>query len=291
MARTPPAWIWALIAGASLGVPVRGLADVEISPAAAPSTEMGLLAAELREELSRIPFEVSERIEIRVAIGAEAFHAALESDDGRPVVAGYLTSTDFEEALRGRKRPPHITAVFSNPDPLDQVALAEFLLGRPAIGVFDSPAVQTLTSRLVGTGVRLIPARPNRDIDALLRAAQGVDVILALPDGSVLNPSNINHVVRTLYQRRSVLIGYSSALTRVGSLASVYGSPRDIARNVAAIVERYADEGMLPDPAFMTEISVAFNSQLARSLNIALPEKAATVQAIKMKREARRRAP
>ncbi|MDY6949518.1 MAG: hypothetical protein SXG53_27870 [Pseudomonadota bacterium] len=264
------------------------VADVEIS---APTAEMAKLAAEVRDELSRVPSAVTERIDLRVVIGAEAFRAALESDDGRPIVAAYLTSTEFEVALRSGRRPPHITAVFSNPDPLDQVALAELLLGRPAIGVFDSPVVQTLTSRLAGTGVRLMPAHSNRNIDALLRAAQGVDVILALPDGSVLNPSNINHVVRTLYQRRSVLIGYSSALTRVGSLASVYGSPRNIARSVASVVERYADDRALPEPAFVSEISVAFNSQLARSLNIALPGESATVRAIKMKREARGSAP
>ncbi len=257
-----------------------------------PEPEMVALGKEVRSEVSRlIPEHVLDDVQVRIAIGAEAFRAAVASDDARPLIASYLTSTDFEDALRGRPRPPNVTAVFSNPDPLDQLALAELLLGRSSVGAFESPAVQSLTTRLHGAGVRLIPVGREANIDGLLRSAQSVDVIIVLPDSAVLNPANINHVVRSLYQRRSVLIGYSSALTRVGSLASVYGSPRNIARSVADMVAQYADKGALAEPIFVRDISVAFNSQLARSLNIALPDEAETVKAIQLKREARRRRP
>lgn len=290
MARTFQNWIWKLLLGASLAgplLPINSSADVEISLPPSPSPEIASLAAVVRDETSRVPSSVA----IRVAIGSEAFRIALRSGDTRPLIASYITSTEFEDALGGASRPPHVTAVFSNPDPLDQVALAEILLGRPSMGAFDSPAVRTMTSRLNDAGVRRIPVRPDRDIDALLRAAQSVDVIIVLPDATVLNPSNINHVVRTLYQRRSVLIGYSSALTRVGSLAAVYDSSKGIALSLAGIIEEYAEHGVLPEPTFVREISVAFNTQLARSLNITLPNPAGVAQAIQTRREARRRAP
>lgn len=284
--------MWRLIVGMSLlaaVLPAYVRAAVEISLAPASTPEMAALSAEVRNELARIPEPELKQLELRVAIGVEAFREELAKDDRRPLIASYLTSTDFEDALHGRARPANVTAVFSNPDPLDQLALAELLLGRPAVGAFESPAVQSLTSRLDRAGVQLIPVRPRSDIDSLLRSAQTVDVVLVLPDASILNPANINHVVRSLYQRRSVLIGYSSALARVGSLASVYGSPRDIARSVADVVAQYAHKGTLPAPSFVSDISVVFNTQLARSLNIALPDEAATVRAIKQKREARRR--
>lgn len=289
MTRTFRSWTWKLLLSGSFAasiLPITSSADVEISLPSSPTEEVASLAAEVRSETSRVLTSVT----VRVAIGSEAFRTALRSDDTRPLVASYITSTEFEEALRGRQRPANVTAVFSNPDPLDQVALAEVLLGRPAMGVFDSPAVQMLTSRLNDTGVRRIPVRPYRDIDAILRAAQSLDAIIVLPDATVLNPSNINHVVRTLYQRRSVLIGYSSALTRVGSLASVYSSSNGIAQAIARIVKEHADTGVLPEPTFVREISVAFNVQLARSLNIPLPDQASVVQAIEMKRVERRRA-
>lgn len=290
MTRISRSCVWKLLLSSAFAwfiLPITSSAEVEISLPPSPTQEVESLVAEVRRETSRFSLGVA----VRVAIGSEALRIALRSDDTRPIIASYITSTEFEEALGGAPRPSHVTAVFSNPDPLDQVALAEVLLGRPAVGVFDSPAVRTLSSRLDGAGVRRIPVRQNRDIDALLREAQSLDVIIVLPDANVLNSSNINHVVRTLYQRRSVLIGYSSALTRVGSLASVYGSSKGIAEGVARITEQYADSGVLPEPTFVREISVAFNAQLARSLNISLPDHADVAQAIRLKRQARGRGP
>lgn len=257
------------------------LAQVQVEPSDASSPETAELLHQVQDALAAAPPDVSA-LSVRVTVGLGAFEAALAADDGRPIVASYLTSTEFEGAIAGRKRA-HITAVFSNPDPRDQAALARALLGRATLAAFDSEATHHLV-QLLGQSVNPISASRDQKIDSLLRAADSFDAVLALPDPNLLNRSNINHVVRTLYGRRKVLIGYSATLTRVGALASVYVSPEAIARSVVDVLVGYARGGTLAGPAFVPEIDVMVNDRLARSLNIAVPEHAELLNAVRSRR-------
>jgi hypothetical protein len=258
--------------------PRIGAADVQVES----SPETAEIAGLVRAQVSAL----HQAMDARVTIGAAAFRAAIDKDDGRPVIAAYLSSTEFTSALGDRARPRHVTAVFSNPDPLDELALAKAILSHARVGVFDSPAAHPLVSRLVQQGVTAIAVAPSEGVDALLRATDPFDVILVLPDPSIFNSANIGHVVRTLYQQRKVLIGYSDTLTRVGSLASVYPSPEGIARGVKSVLEQYARRRAMPDPVFVSDVDVSVNERLARSLNIVLPERADLVRAIRSKHEA-----
>ena len=260
-------------------VPGIGTADVHIESSPDTAELIGLV----RQELVGLPPRVAG--DARVAIGAAAFRTAMDNDDGRPIIAAYLSSTEFTAALGNRPRRPNVTAVFSNPDPLDELALARAILSHARIAVFDSPAVHPLVPRLVERGVTAIPVSPNEAVDALLRGADPFDVILVLPDPSIFNSANIGHVVRSLYQQRKVLVGYSDTLTRVGSLASVYPSQAGIARGVRDVLEQYAARHGMPDPLFVSDIDVSLNERLARSLNIVLPERADVVRAVRSKRE------
>lgn len=257
------------------------LGEVHIEPSVASSPETAELVLQVQNAIATAPPEVSA-LNVRVTVGLGAFEAALAADDGRPVVAAYLTSSEFEAAVAGRK-PAHITAVFSNPDPRDQAALARALLGRAALAAFDSAATHHLV-QLLGESSHPISASGDQKIDSLLRAADPFDAVLALPDPALLNRSNINHVVRTLYGRRKVLIGYSVTLTRVGALASVYVSPEAIARSVVDVLAGYARSGTLARPAFVPDVEVMVNDRLARSLNIAVPEHAELLNAVRSRR-------
>lgn len=261
---------------------LAGRADVQVKPEP-PNPATAALARMVQDELAKSPLRLAS-LDAHIAIGADAFRDALARNDGRPLIAAYITSTEFEAALSGRTRPQNITAVFSNPDPLDQVALAQALLGQSTLGVFDSPAARSLVTRATNRGAHAIPVTAGQGIDSLLRAASSFDVIIALPDSAVLNRANINHVVRTLYERRKVLIGYSDTLTQVGGLASVYVSPEAIARSVENALAQYAASGTLPNPIFVRDIDVSINDRLARSLNITLPDRAELLKAVRSRR-------
>jgi ABC-type uncharacterized transport system substrate-binding protein len=269
----------ALLSGAA---PIA-LAEVHIEVGTEPTSELIALADAVRGTLAATPLNEST-IDARVTIGAVAFRQALSDDDVRPIIAAFLTSTDFDEALAGRMRPPHVTAIFANPDPRDQLSLARALLGDTAsIGVFDAPKSRALLARLDSGAVQRIPVFHREGIDPSLRAADSVDAILVLPD-DVLTRANISHVVRSLYARRIVLIGHSATLVRVGSLASVYVPPESISAEIRSVLSAYAATRSLAAPRFVEEVDVAVNERLARSLNIVLPARVELLQSIKARR-------
>jgi hypothetical protein len=251
--RTFPALLTAAVLIFSRPAPVVAEVHVELRT---PSSESAVLSQIVRDELDRAHSAISA-LEARVTIGAAV-----------------LTSTEFEAILGSRARPQRVTAVFANPDPLDQLALARSILGGAKLGVFASPLSRSLVVPLTEHGVGPIQVSSVEDIDKLLRAAEEFDAVIVLPDPTVLNQSNINHVVRTLYQRRKVLIGYSATLTRVGSLASVFPTRQAVARSIRTTLEVYAFSGVLPAPGFVRDVDVALNERLARSLNIVLPKRA-----------------
>jgi hypothetical protein len=277
VAIVSPLWLTLLL-------PVTSSTEVQIEAEPGANPEITALVQLVRDALSVSSPRAAALKNARVTVGVAAFQQALTTDDGRPLIAAYITSAEFESALGTRPRPVHITAVFNHPDPLDQVALAQALLGRSALGVFDSPAVHSLVARMRSRGVDAIPVSPEQGIDSLLRAADSFDAIIVLPDTTV-NRSNVNHVVRTLYGRRAVLIGYSATLTRVGALASVYLPPEAIARSVADVLDQYADNGTVREPVFVRDVDVTLNARLARSLNIALPDRADLVEAVRSRRK------
>lgn len=257
------------------------LAEIQVEPGTPQSPETAALVERVHAAVAQAPAGVAS-LSVRVTVGRTAFEQAIAASDPRPIVAAFLTSTEFEAALGSRERS-RITAVFSNPDPRDQAALARALLGGSTLAAFDSPATHHLVEML-GNSVHPIPASSDQRIDSLLRAADPFDAIVALPDPTVLNRSNINHVVRTLYERRKVLIGYSVTLTRVGGLASVHVSAEAIALSVVDILRQYAASGRLPAPIFVDDVDVAVNERLARSLNIAVPEHAQLLDAVRSQR-------
>jgi hypothetical protein len=256
-------------------------AEVEVEPVAPATPEIAELVQELQSAIAASAPAVTGS-DVRVTVGRAAFEEALAAEDARPIVAAYLTSSEFESALVGRK-PAHVTAVFSNPDPRDQAALARALLGRSSLAAFDSPTTHHLVELLVGSAVP-IPADGEQKIDSLLRAADPFDAIIALPDPNLLNRSSISHVVRTLYARRKVLIGYSATLTKVGALASVYVSPQAISDRVVDVLSEYAARGTLASPVFVRDVDIIVNHRLARSLNIPVPEHAELLNAVRSRR-------
>jgi hypothetical protein len=256
-------------------------AEVQVEPVAPTTPEIAELVEELQSAIAASAPAVTDS-DVRVTVGRAAFEEALAAKDARPIVAAYLTSSEFESAV-ARRKPTHVTAVFSNPDPRDQAALARALLGRSSLAAFDSPTTHHLVELLAGSADP-IPANVEQKIDSLLRAADPFDAIIALPDPNLLNRSSISHVVRTLYARRKVLIGYSATLTRVGALASVYVSPQAISEGVVDVLSEYAARGTLARPLFVSDVDVIVNDRLARSLNIPVPEHAELLNAVRSRR-------
>jgi hypothetical protein len=223
---------------------------------------------------------------LRITVGPHALREALDSDPSVTTLAVFISSVELDAVLQGRDAPRQLGAIFTNPNPRDQVALAESLFGRSTFGVIQSPSTRTLVEKLSPRSIQAIDAPANADIDALLRQTSGISALIVLPD-STLNRTNVNHVVRTLYQRRAVLIGYSQTLTRVGALASIYVSPEALTGQIVETVARYARGEALPSKVLVADVSIAINEQLARSLNISIPSNTTILDLVRTRREER----
>jgi hypothetical protein len=256
-------------------------AEVQVQSAPDSGPEAAALVSRLQESIAQAPASTSA-VDVRVTVGRAALEDAIAANDSRPIVAAYVTSSEYAAALAGRESL-RITAVYSNPDPRDQAALARALLGGSTLAAFDTKTSHDLV-RILGPSAHAIPVSGEQSIDSLLRASDSFGAIIALPDPTVLNRSNISHVVRTLYERRKVLIGYSATLTRVGALASTYVTPEATAQSVVAVLDAYAANGALPPPVFVSDVDVAVNERLARSLNIAVPDRAELLDAIRSRK-------
>lgn len=278
--RSPLCVLWACVACALIScVPGLGCAEIRVLGDPEPSAESIALVQQLRDALSIASPNIFSG-DVTVTVGAAAFAKEIAAGHGKPIVATYLTSADFEQVLRGQSPPVAVTAVFENPDPRDQLSLARALLGETAtIGVFDVPRARSMLTRLDPRRVRMIPVAPGQRIDAILRETDSIDAILVLPDG-VLTRANINHTVRALYARHAVLIGHSATLARVGALASVYVTPESIAGTVAQVIAAYAGSGKWPPPQYVEDIDIAVNERLARSLNMVPPSRERLLRSI-----------
>lgn len=112
---------------------------------------------------------------------------------------------------------------------------------------------------------------------ALRRVLAESDVLLLLPDPITINAANVQNVLLTSYRFRLPVVGFSKGLSKAGAVAVAYSSPAQIARQGAQLAGRWSPEaGVLPPAQHAGEFSIAFNSYVARSLGLTLPDEAET---------------
>ncbi|WP_236744311.1 hypothetical protein [Marinobacter similis] len=111
-------------------------------------------------------------------------------------------------------------------------------------------------------------------IPTLVRALGYGDFLLAAPDDAIYNPRTIKHILLTAYRRNKIVIGPSQAYVKAGSLASSYAPFAEMAALGANMIEQYFSAGELPAPSYPQIYRVEVNDQVARSMNIPLPERA-----------------
>ena len=110
-------------------------------------------------------------------------------------------------------------------------------------------------------------------IPTLVRALGYGDFLLAAPDTAIYNSRTIKHILLTAYRRNMIVIGPTQAYVKAGSLASAYTPYPAMAELAARFLENYFTDGSFPPPAYPDSYGVVTNNQVARSLNIPIPDK------------------
>lgn len=213
-----------------------------------------------------------------VTLGQEALNQVLEQDTQRPILA-LLVGRSFVEGVSDGDTPG-FSALFYDPPLLRQALIGRVilpqasrmaLLARPEeAGRYDQLIDQLLN---VGIEARVfLVSGEDALIPALNRALGFGDFLLATPDEAIYNARTIKHILLTTYRRNRLVIGPGHAFVKAGVLASSYVPLADYTREAARYIRRWERTGRLPEPSYPSVFSVEINRQVARSLNIPLPD-------------------
>lgn len=221
-----------------------------------------------------------------ITLGPKAFTRVRQENRHVPILA-LLVDQSFIDGYAERSAGS-VSGILYNPPLIRQaVAGQEILphatrvamLARPETIELYEPVVDKLPT--YGLEARVFVVSSDDDlIPTLIHALNYGDFILAAPDSGIYNPRTIKHILLTAYRRNRIVIGPSQAYVKAGSLASTYTPLTEIAKLAAEYIEQYSLDGQFPPPAYPNVFRIELNGQVARSLNIPLPDREEIIESV-----------
>lgn len=220
---------------------------------------------------------------VHVALGADALKALLEAGSNSPLLALLSSSESFHATVAAasaeRRRAP-LGAVFAEAAPAQQMMLIRLIFRRQVrVGVLlteNTAHIEPLirsAARSVDLDVDIQRMeRGDNPIRALNRLA-AANVLLAVPDRAIFSPENVQSLLEATYRRGLPVVGFSSALVRAGTLASVYSTVDEVVAQASMLIEELAN-GQQPGAQYPIYWRVAVNESVARSMNIPIDDEA-----------------
>ena len=230
------------------------------------------------------------RPDLVLTLGTRATAAALaDRIDGVPLVFSMVLHPQQEGFLR-----PDVTGITLEVAPEQQFRLLRRLLPRArTVGVLYDPAQTGLvvaqarrSAERFGFRLEAVAVKgPPEALRAIDRLAKRVDVLWAVPDGSVFTPLTTGPIQLAALQRRVPMLGLSASHARTGALAAFALNYGDLGRQTTALVRRVIAHGNargIP-VARPRKVDVIVNARTARRCGIAL-DPALTRQAVEVVR-------
>lgn len=242
-----------------------------------------LLQDQLGGRVSLIPITDTQAVLSRntpiISIGPSAFTQARQANRSASILA-LLVEKRFISEFAARA-PGQLTGIYYDVPLLRQALLGKVILPHATkIALLASPESTGLYEPLIdllpdyNMQARIFVVSDSENLISTLTRALGYgDFLLAGPDDTIYNPRTIKHILLTAYRRNRIVIGPSQAYVKAGSLASGYAPFSAMAKLAAEYINEYFDNGRFPAPAYPGVYRVEVNSQVARSLNIPLPDK------------------
>lgn len=281
-------WMASKVQAAAITHPV---AYIEGSGNAALDQHMtNLVSKELDGRVDLVPLEAKDLPLASgrpvIAIGPAAFSGLLDKEITAPIIALLVEKQAIENYLD--KTGEQLTAVFYDVPLLRQALTGKAILPQATrvsvLATLDSADMyEPLIEQLPTYGLEgrmFIVSSDDQLIPSLNRALTYGDFVLAGLDDKIYNPRNIKHILLTAYRRSRILIGPSQAYVKAGALASSYAPFTTMAKQTADYLRAFFETGKLPAPAYPDEYRVEVNQQVARSLNIPLPDREWIAQAV-----------
>lgn len=219
---------------------------------------------------------------IWIAAGPQSLALALAARSDTPILSLLNTREAVDTLQRQGTSSAPLSALYHDPDPARQLRLARALLPRMRnLGLLLGPGREgerkELEALAQAAGITLnlaVVAQADTLMPNLNEVLGRSDALLAVPDGSVINRHSLKTILLTAYRQNRVLIGYSERMVTAGSLATTYSLPAQSAEQASTwLIEALKHRPLrLPPPAYSRDFKVAVNRQVARSLNLTLPD-------------------
>lgn len=222
-----------------------------------------------------------------VTLNASALDGVLSQPSDAPVLAMLITKRQFDRRAQSHDRS--ITALFGNPPLIRQALLGREILphsSRVALLAQSGTANQynDIIERLEQYGMDaevFTLDEADQLVATLNRALQYGDFLLGTTDPAIYNRQTIKPILLTTYRNSRILIGPEKAFVRAGALASTYTSMKTYAQIAATRLRQWQSGGQLGVSDYPDNFLIRYNRQVARSLNIPLPEKADVIKGLR----------
>lgn len=214
-----------------------------------------------------------------VAVGARAFQEALASAAGKVPVVGVALTRHSYRTVADRSLGRH-TAVYWEPDPVQQLRLARHLLpgaqhAGVLLGTTDPVMLESLRAEAGRLRLKVVISVLDPEdfpVRRLNKVLDDSDFLLAIEDPAVFSPGAAKTTLLTSYRHGKPVLGPSGAYVDAGSIASLVVTLPDVVDTLATwLPSLLAVAGELPPPRYATPSSIKTNPQVARSLRLLLP--------------------
>jgi hypothetical protein len=228
------------------------------------------------------------RANLIVAVGTHATQHLAARQLETPMLSVLTPRTSFEEIARDRRRAnggadgAPLSAIYLDQSPARHFALVRLLFpGAQRVALVLGPTTATYAEELraAAHAQGLIPLIESVTAEQnLVRVLDGVlpqaDVMLAVIDPLVFNRTNAQSVLLTAYRHRVPLLGVSPSYVRAGAIAAVHTTPAQVGQQLGDLLVAFGRDQTqrLPAPQYPRELSVTVNEQVARSLQVPLPD-------------------
>lgn len=219
-----------------------------------------------------------------VSLGTDAFRQVSAHSGKTLVLAGLIPRIAFERVLQEANKKTSGTAAALYLDQpfgrqLDLLRLAlpavrhigvvwgpESITQQPLLGAALQARGLDVSEGLVGDNTPLITA--------LRSALNDAEVLLAVADGNVFNPSTVSNILLTSYRAKTAVMAFSPAYVKAGALLAVYSSAAQAGAQLGNMASHFLQSGTVPSNQYPLDFSISGNEYVARSLGISLDVKA-----------------
>lgn len=230
-------------------------------------------------------FDAGPKNTLIVTVGSAAAQRASELQSHTPILATLIPRRSFEiiaAGSKGKLEQGRLAALYLD-QPLDrQIALVKVALPRArSFGTLLGPPSHGLSGliRAAAEKFQLKPVvSPIAGEDELFQGLQQmvteVDAIVAVPDNTIINRQTIRNFLLTAYRARIPVFGYAQSHVEAGVLAAVFSTPAQIGQQAGELVRKIVKSPLnrLPPSEYPRYYTVKANYNVARSLNIPLPD-------------------